>query len=152
MTHQARPATANGSATLRRPRARVLVVEDHDETRDVVAMLLRTEGYEVVLAPDGDAAVAAAHASRPQIAIVDIFLPRKDGVAVIEELVRDLPSLAIIAVSADTREDRLGALMTTTAPGRSLSCAGRMDAVQSSARGVTSPGNHVTSRVMLSRC
>jgi len=110
----------SGSAVLRRPRARVLVVEDHDETRDVVAMLLRTEGYEVVLAPDGDAAVAAAHPSRPQIAIVDIFLPRKDGVAVIEELVRDLPSLAIIAVSADTREDRLGALMRARSAGAHL--------------------------------
>lgn len=120
MTHRAGPATTNGSPVLRRPRARVLVVEDHDETRDVVAMLLRTEGYDVVLAPDGDAGVAAAHASRPHIAIVDIFLPRKDGVAVIEELVRDLPSLAIIAVSADTSEDRRSALMRARKAGAHL--------------------------------
>ena len=123
MTHSAvgqRPGTANGGSVLRRPRARVLVVEDHDETRDVVAMLLRTEGYDVVLAPDGDAGVAAAHASRPQIAIVDIFLPRKDGVAVIEELVRDLPSMAIIAVSADTSEDRRSALIRARNAGAHL--------------------------------
>ncbi len=95
----------------RRPRARILVIEDHDETREVVAMLLKTEGYEVVLAADGDAGVASARARRPQVAIVDIFLPKKDGVAVIEELCRDLPALIIIAVSADTSLDRRGALI-----------------------------------------
>ena len=97
-------------ATGRRPRARVLVVEDHDETRETVAMVLQTEGYEVVLAADGDAGVASARAARPDIALVDIFLPRTDGVAVIEELCRDVPVLTIIAVSADTRDDRQGAL------------------------------------------
>jgi DNA-binding response OmpR family regulator len=104
-----RPRSA--AAGQRRVRPRVLVVEDHDETREVVAMLLKTEGYDVVLAADGDAGVACAHAARPHIAIVDIFLPRKDGVAVIEELCRDLPALVIIAVSADTSLDRRGALI-----------------------------------------
>jgi DNA-binding response OmpR family regulator len=112
-----RPAW-NGHA--RRPRTRVLVIEDHDETREVVAMLLRTEGYEVVLAADGDAGVASARAARPQVAIVDIFLPKKDGVAVIEELCRDLPALVIIAVSADTSLDRRGALIRARAAGAHL--------------------------------
>jgi DNA-binding response OmpR family regulator len=95
----------------RRPRARILVVEDHDETREVVAMLLQTEGYEVLVAADGDTGVESARVARPHIAIVDIFLPRKDGVAVIRDLCRDLPGLVIIAVSADTSEDRRGALI-----------------------------------------
>jgi two-component system chemotaxis response regulator CheY len=95
-------------------------VEDHDETREVVAMLLKTEGYEVVLAADGDAGIACARATQPQIAIVDIFLPRKDGVAVIQELTRDLPSMVIIAVSADTREDRRGALIRAREAGAHL--------------------------------
>ena len=104
----------------RRPRARILVVEDHDETREVVAMLLQTEGYEVVLASDGDSGVASARETRPQIAIVDIFLPRKDGVAVIEELGRDMPSLVIIAVSADTSLDRRSALIRAREAGAHL--------------------------------
>jgi DNA-binding response OmpR family regulator len=106
--------------TLAKARARVLVVEDHDETREVVAMLLRTEGYDVVLAPDGDAGIVAALDARPQIAIVDIFLPRRDGVAVIEELVRELPSLVIIAVSADSRADRWGSLVRARNAGAHL--------------------------------
>ena len=105
------PAARGGAPSARRPRARVLVIEDHDETRDVVAMLLQTAGYEVVLAADGDAGITRARSSSPDIAIVDIFLPRKDGVAVIEELRRDLPRIVIVAVSADASIDRRGALM-----------------------------------------
>lgn len=103
-----------------RTRARILVVEDHEETREVVAMLLRTEGYDVVLAADGDAAVASARAARPHVAIVDIFLPRKDGVAVIRELCRDLPSVIIIAVSADASLDRRSALIRAREAGAHL--------------------------------
>jgi two-component system, cell cycle response regulator DivK len=104
----------------RRPRARILVVEDHDETREAVAMVLQTEGYDVVLAADGDSGVACARSARPDIAIVDIFLPRKDGVAVIRELCQDLPALTIIAVSADTSLDRQGALVRARAAGAHL--------------------------------
>ena len=99
-----------GFAVSRRSRPKILVVEDHDETRDFLAMLLQTEGYEVVLATDGDAAISRARAARPDIAIVDIFLPRTDGVAVIETLRRDLPRLSIVAVSADAGVDRRSAL------------------------------------------
>jgi CheY-like chemotaxis protein len=91
-------------------RARVLVVEDHEDTREAVGMLLKTEGYDVVLAADGEAGIASARSATPDVAIVDIFLPVKDGVVVIEELCRDLPALTIIAVSADTSADRQGAL------------------------------------------
>ena len=96
---------------LRRPRAKVLVVEDHDDTRETLALFLQTEGYDVVLAADGEAGIEAARTSEPNVAIVDIFLPRKDGVAVIEELSRDLPDVKIIAVSADGSQDRLSALI-----------------------------------------
>jgi CheY-like chemotaxis protein len=103
-----------------RPRVRILVVEDHDETREVVSMILQTEGYDVVVAADGDAAVDCARRTRPDVAIVDIFLPRKDGVAVIRELCHDLPALTIIAVSADTSLDRQGALVRARAAGAHL--------------------------------
>jgi DNA-binding response OmpR family regulator len=95
-------------------------VEDHEDTREALAVLLQSEGYEVVLAVDGESGVASARAARPDIAIVDIFLPRKDGVAVIEELRRDLPAVAIIAVSADTSFERHGALIRARQAGAHL--------------------------------
>ena len=105
------------SAPLRRPRARMLVVEDHDDTREAFAVLLRTEGYDIAVAADGEAGLASARACQPDVAIVDIFLPGKDGVAVIEELRRDLPAVTIVAVSADTNVDRHGALIRARAAG-----------------------------------
>ena len=104
----------------RRPRPRILVVEDHDETRDVVAMLLQTEGYEVVLAADGDAGIERARSARPDIAIVDIFLPRRDGVEVIEALRRDMPGIVVVAVSADASLDRRSALIRAREAGAHL--------------------------------
>jgi DNA-binding response OmpR family regulator len=100
-----------GSGKALRPRPKVLVIEDHDDTREALAMFLSTEGYDVVLAADGGAGMAAARAAPPDVAIVDIFLPVKDGVAVIEELRRELPAVSIIAVSADTSLDRRSALV-----------------------------------------
>jgi DNA-binding response OmpR family regulator len=101
----------NGRTPSRRARARILVVEDHDDTREALAVLLRTEGYEIAVAADGEAGLASARTSQPDVAIVDIFLPGKDGVAVIEELRRDLPTVTTIAVSADGSVDRRGALI-----------------------------------------
>ena len=108
------------TAPSRRPRAKILVVEDHDDTRETLAVFLQTEGYEVVLAADGEAGMEAARASEPNVAIVDIFLPRKDGVTVIEELCRDLPAVTIIAVSADSSFDRRGALIRAREAGAHL--------------------------------
>lgn len=105
---------------LGKARAKVLVVEDHDDTREAVGMLLQTEGYDVVLAADGETGIASARRARPDVAIVDIFLPVKDGVVVIEELCRDLPALTIIAVSADTSADRHGALSRARKAGAHL--------------------------------
>jgi two-component system OmpR family response regulator len=95
----------------------MLVVEDHDDTREALAVLLRTEGYEIAVAADGESGLASARTSRPDVAIIDIFLPGKDGVAVIEELRRDLPDVMVIAVSADTSIDRHGALIRARAAG-----------------------------------
>jgi CheY-like chemotaxis protein len=106
--------------TLRRARPRVLVVEDHEDTREAVGMLLKTEGYDVVLAADGESGMACARESRPDVAIVDIFLPAKDGVGVIEELCRDLPAVTIIAVSADASIDRRSALARARKAGAHL--------------------------------
>ena len=109
-----------GTPPSRRSRAKILVVEDHDDTRETLALFLQTEGYEVVLAADGEAGMEAARASEPNVAIVDIFLPRKDGVTVIEELCRDLPAVTIIAVSADSSLDRQGALIRAREAGAHL--------------------------------
>lgn len=108
------PATqANGTRPERpapRIAARILVIEDHRDTRELLEMLLRTEGYEVALAADGEEGLAAYRRQQADVVLVDIFMPRKDGIATITELRRDFPEAVIVAMSADTSVDRRGAL------------------------------------------
>jgi CheY-like chemotaxis protein len=95
---------------LRPPPTHVLVVEDHDDTRDVLDVLLRTEGYEVTLAVDGVDGLEKYRQRPPDIVLVDVFMPRKDGIATIRELMRDFPDAICIAMSADGDPLRRNAL------------------------------------------
>src|SRR5207249_673325 len=65
---------------------RILVSEDEKKTAAFLAKGLREAGFAVDLALDGEAGLAAARASRFDLLIVDIMLPKKDGWALVEEL------------------------------------------------------------------
>jgi DNA-binding response OmpR family regulator len=62
------------------------VVDDAPEFRELVGSLLRREGFRVETAPDGDAALALARASAPDVVVLDIGLPGIDGVEVCRRL------------------------------------------------------------------
>ena len=59
---------------------KILVVEDDFDTRYVLSLILRTEGYEVVTAADGECALTVAQGERPDLIITDISMPRLNGV------------------------------------------------------------------------
>lgn len=94
----------------RTPLVHVLVIEDHDDTRDVLDILLRTEGYDVTLASDGDEGLDKYRARPADVVLVDIFMPRKNGIDTIRELLRDCPGAVCIAMSADGDPLRRNAL------------------------------------------
>src|SRR5262249_12076048 len=79
----------------------ILVIEDHDDTRDVLDILLRTEGYEVTLAGDGQDGLDKYRQHPADIVLVDIFMPRKNGVDTIRELGRVAPAAVCMAMSAE---------------------------------------------------
>ena len=97
-------------AGLRPPPVHILVIEDHDDTRDVLDMLLRTEGYEVTLAVDGLDGLEKYRQRPADIVLVDIFMPRKNGIDTIRELTRDFPDSVCIAMTADGDPLRRNAL------------------------------------------
>lgn len=88
----------------------MLVIEDHDDTRDVLDMLLRTEGYDVTLAVDGEDGILKYRRRPADIVLVDVFMPRKDGIETVRELGRDFPDVVCIAMSADGDPLRRNAL------------------------------------------
>jgi CheY-like chemotaxis protein len=75
-------------------RGPILVTEDDDDTRDLLAMALRADGYDVVTAPDGQAALDALSAGiHPALMLVDVMMPRMDGETFLTN-VRSRPELA----------------------------------------------------------
>jgi len=82
--------------------ARVLVVEDDDEIAQVLQRSLRLEGYEVRIAPDGEQALALHAEYVPDVIILDLGLPKVDGIEVAKRvrLADDVPILMLTARDA----------------------------------------------------
>lgn len=83
------------------PRGRVLVVDDNELQREVVADALLGEGYEVAAAASGAEAVAAALETPPDVLILDLLLPDTDGATILGRL-RAEPTLVGMRVLVAT--------------------------------------------------
>ncbi len=93
----------------RTDRTRVLVVDDYEDTADSLAVLLELWGYDSEICHDGPSAPETARAYRPQVALLDIAMPRMDGFEIARRLraVPDLATTVLIAISGYGRESDL---------------------------------------------
>src|SRR5687768_1673877 len=90
---------------------RVLVVEDDEEIAQVLQRSLRMEGYEVKLAADGVAGLEEAHVFLPDLIVLDLGLPRLDGVDVARRLREGGDEVPILMLTArDALESRVTGL------------------------------------------
>lgn len=98
---------------------RVLLADDEDLIRVALAALLGLEAdLDVVAqAPDGRAAVDAALAHRPDVAVVDLQMPGLDGLEVTAELAQALPSCAVVILTGHGRPPHLQRALATGAKG-----------------------------------
>jgi DNA-binding response OmpR family regulator len=79
--------------------ARILLIEDDDALRVVIAQALAHAGHEVLQASDGRQGLDIFHAAQFDLVLTDLVMPGKEGVETIIELRRENPSLKIIAMS-----------------------------------------------------
>src|SRR5947209_17929254 len=87
--------------------ARVLVVDDEKMVTEVVGRYLEREGFEVALAADGEEALRLAREQSPDLVILDLMLPKIDGLEVCRALRRD-SQVPIIMLTAKGEElDRI---------------------------------------------
>jgi len=85
----------------------VLIVDDEAIVRDVLTRYLEREGFQVDAAADGEAALEIAARSRPDIVVLDLMLPKVDGLEVFRRL-RDLWDVPVVMLTAKGEEiDRL---------------------------------------------
>ena len=91
--------------------ARVLVVDDEPAVRDSLARTLRFEGYDVVVANDGIAALDAVRTDNPDVVVLDVMMPRMDGLEACRLLRSDHPTLPVLMLTArDSVGDRVAGL------------------------------------------
>jgi two-component system response regulator MtrA len=80
-------------------RARVLVVDDDTALAEMIGIVLKSEGFDPVFCADGDAALGVFRASQPDLVLLDLMLPGKDGTEVCREI-RAESGLPIIMLTA----------------------------------------------------
>jgi DNA-binding NarL/FixJ family response regulator len=83
---------------------RVLLADDHRVVRDGLAQLLHTcDGIEVIAqASDGQEAVDLARQVRPDVVVMDVSMPRLDGIEATRRLRAEMPDLCVIGLSMHT--------------------------------------------------
>ena len=90
---------------------RILVVEDDPKIASFVIKGLRQSGFAVDAAADGEEGLALARASKPDVAVIDIMLPKLDGLSLIRRLRQDGVQLPVLILSARaTVDDRVEGL------------------------------------------
>jgi CheY-like chemotaxis protein len=79
--------------------ARILIIDDDRQARNVLQQILTRTGYEVIEAPDGVEGVRLFRTTPSDLVITDILMPEKEGLETIRELRQISPQVKIIAIS-----------------------------------------------------
>ncbi|MBR6587691.1 MAG: response regulator transcription factor [Kiritimatiellae bacterium] len=80
--------------------ADILVADDTRSIRSTLSLLLEEEGHTVRLASDGESALAEYRRKRPDLLLLDVMMPKKNGYQVLKQIRRDDPALPVIILSA----------------------------------------------------
>jgi adenylate cyclase len=86
----------------------ILGVDDAPDNLEILRLRLKSQGYRVITAADGEEALACVRAERPDLVLLDIMMPKLDGIAVVKAI-RDEPELRatpiiLVTAKADTRD------------------------------------------------
>ena len=87
---------------------KVLVVDDEQQVRDLLNTFLKREGYEVVVASNGEEAIKLAEAENPQLILLDIVMPGLDGIETCRKLKSQETTRLIPVIISTAFRDALG--------------------------------------------
>ena len=81
------------------PKARILIVDDEESTRELFAELLQRWGYEVDQTADGHGALKLAAETHPDVIISDLVMPKLDGLALVRALREEQPDTPVVIIT-----------------------------------------------------
>ena len=84
---------------------KILVVDDESNILDVLELYLLREGFQVVRAADGQAALKLFNESQPDLVILDLMLPKVEGLSVLKYIRQQTASLPVLLLTAKSQED-----------------------------------------------
>ena len=91
---------------------RILVVDDNPTNLEVLRVRLNAHGYEVVTAVDGEDALNRARGVAPDLVLLDVMMPKLDGISVVRELKQDntlrFTPIILVTAKSDTRDVVIG--------------------------------------------
>src|SRR5690625_4366565 len=88
-------------------KTKVLVVDDEKPIADILKFNLEKEGYDVLVAYDGNEAINLVHENEPDLLLLDIMLPGKDGMEVCREVRKDYSMPIIMLTAKDSEIDKV---------------------------------------------
>jgi len=77
----------------------ILIIDDEEDIRDALQMVLESVGHDVKVASNGNEAIEIQRGEPADLIITDIIMPGKDGVDTIKEIRQEFPGIRIIAIS-----------------------------------------------------
>lgn len=80
---------------------KIIIVEDEEILRNLLQKKLTEEGYQVNVAEDGEDGLSKIRADKPDLILLDIIMPKMNGIEMLEEMVKDesLKDIPVIVVS-----------------------------------------------------
>lgn len=88
----------------------ILIVDDDADLTEGLRWYLEAEGYKVIAAPDGEAAVEVFRKEKPDLVILDVMMPRMDGIKVCETISNESDALIMMLSARDNEIDKVRAL------------------------------------------
>ncbi len=95
--------------------AKILVIDDDGKFLEIMREYLENEGYEVLVASDGEIGTELYREKKPDLIITDVIMPEKDGAQVIFELQKEFPGIKIIVMTGGGQGDAQAYLKSITA-------------------------------------
>src|SRR3954470_11700836 len=87
--------------------ARILVIDDDDQFRELLTQVLETAGHAVVQSDNGIAAISMLRGIAPDVVLTDLVMPDQDGLGVMMMIRREMPMTPVIAMSGEMTRARL---------------------------------------------